>query len=281
MKRAKMVFNVSDLWPESAEKLRVVTNRFLLGASYKLEKWLYKRSVLVTGQTKGICDNVVHRFPDRKVHWLPNGIDVDRFKMKDASGWRNEFGLRDDDFILVYGGILGHAQGLEVIIEAARLLKDFPSIKFVLVGDGPEKSKLEELCRSHDLKTVLFTGLIPRDDMGRVVASCNGAIVPLKKLDLFLGAIPSKIFENLALGIPVLLGVDGEAKKLFVEDGKCSLYFEPENAQALANAVRRLFTEPDLRKSLAENGKLYVYDKFDRRKITADFLQSLSSVLKK
>jgi glycosyltransferase involved in cell wall biosynthesis len=275
MKKAKLIFNVSDLWPESAEKLGIVTNKTILGLSYRLEKWLYKKSSLITGQTQGICENIIARFPDRKVHWLPNGIDAGKFDPNVKSNWLSENNFSAEDFILMYGGILGHAQGLEVIISAAEKLKAETKIKFVLVGDGPEKVKLMEMVRSAGLSNVFFTGLIPREDMSKVLLASDAAIIPLRKLDLFKGAIPSKIFENLAMKKPVLLGVEGEAKKLFVEQGKCSLFFEPENANALHDAILSIYRNQELRTELGTNGANFVAEKFDRKKITLDFLKAL------
>ncbi len=90
MKNAKLIFNVSDLWPESAEKLGVVNNSFLLKMAYKLEEKLYKRSVLVTGQTQGICKNINARFPAVNTYWLPNGVDLDYYNpvTVESENWR-------------------------------------------------------------------------------------------------------------------------------------------------------------------------------------------------
>ncbi|MDO9374450.1 MAG: glycosyltransferase family 4 protein, partial [Ferruginibacter sp.] len=135
--RSKLVFNVSDLWPESAEKLGIVTNKALLGVSYKLEEILYKNSSLVSGQTQGIIANIMQRFPGVNTVWLPNGIDFNQYDVS-ANGdtFRTNYGVTAEDFVLMYAGIVGHAQGLDVILEAAEILKTNQEIKFFIVGDG-------------------------------------------------------------------------------------------------------------------------------------------------
>lgn len=279
-KNAKLIFNVSDLWPESAEKLGVVTNQRLLKLAYNLEEKLYKRSVLVTGQTQGICKNINQRFPDVKTYWLPNGVDVSFYNPDEIkkTGWRAKNELNEEDFIVLYAGIIGIAQGLEVILKAAALLKDKPSIKFVLLGSGPEKEKLIALKRELGLLNVIFIDGVSKNDMKFVLKEVNAAVIPLRKLDLFLGAIPSKIFENLAMKLPVLLGVDGEARELFVNQGQCALFVEPENAKDLADNVLKLFNDSSLQQELGEAGRKYVIDQFNRNTIASAFYQRLKDL---
>ena len=195
---AKLIFNVSDLWPESAEKLGLVTNKNLLNMAYKLEKKCYQASTLITGQTQGIVNDIKQRFPAKEVSWLPNGVDISFYnpeKIPD-SDFRQVNGFKDEDIIFFYGGILGHAQGLEIIIEAARELENTHA-QFVIQGAGPEKEKLVTLHKKYALKNIHFLEPVTKSEMPGILKSVDIAIVPLKKLDLFKGAIPSKIFESL------------------------------------------------------------------------------------
>jgi glycosyltransferase involved in cell wall biosynthesis len=277
LKKAKLIFNVSDLWPESAEKLGLVKNRFFLKMAYKLEARLYKRAWLVTGQTQGIIKSISTRFPSKKVYWLPNGVDVSFFAPKeDDFLWRDKNNIARGDFLLLYAGIIGHAQGLEIILNAAQRLKNIPEIKFILLGSGPEKVRLQKMKENMQLQNVIFLEPVSKDEMPSIVRSANAAVIPLRKLDLFLGAIPSKIFENLAMKKPILLGVDGEAKELFIDEGKAGLYFEPENDKDLADQVKYLWENPNLQKELGENGLKYVAEKFERNKISNAFWKILN-----
>lgn len=272
LKGARLLFNVSDLWPESAEKLGLVKNRIFLNAATRLEEFLYRKSELISGQTQGIVKNISTRFPTKKVYWLPNGVDLSFYNSSISSyDWKKQNLFQEDDFILLYAGIIGHAQGLEVILNAAAQLKAYPSLKFVLVGSGPEKEKLLELKKRNTLQHVFFFDAVGKPEMPAIIAASAVSIVPLKKLDLFKGAIPSKIFENLAMKKPILLGVEGEAKELFITEGKCGLAFTPEDATDLAAKVLQLYTKRELLKELGENGYRYVQKKFTRDQLASEF----------
>jgi glycosyltransferase involved in cell wall biosynthesis len=277
LKGAKLIFNVSDLWPESAEKLGLVTNKTFLNISTKLEEFLYKKSEVITGQTQGIVSNISSRFPGKKVYWLPNGVDVDYYNPDFIkTDWRKENKFHDDDFILIYAGIIGHAQGLEVILHAANLLRNERDIKFIILGSGPEREKLINLKTEMNLDNVLFLETILKKDMSSIIKAVDVSIIPLRKIDLFKGAIPSKIFESLAMKKPALLGVEGEAKELFIDQGKCGLFFEPENAEDLSEKILELYSNNELRKELGENGRDFVMKKFNRDILAENFWNYLS-----
>ena len=278
-KKAKLIFNVSDLWPESAEKLGLVKNKFLLNISTMLEEHIYKNSFLITGQTNGIINNIKSRFPMKRIYWLKNGVDITLYENKNfGNKWRNENGFSEDDFLILYAGIFGYAQGLEVILHAADKTKDNPNIKFILIGDGPEKKKLFELKNKLLLKNVFFFDPVKKEKMPLIISSIDASIIPLKKLDLFKGAIPSKIFEILASKKPILLGVEGEAEEIFISDGNCGLSFHPEDAEDLAKKIIILFESPALIKELGMNGCNFVKHNFNRDKIGEDFHCLLNQV---
>ncbi len=279
IKGSKLVFNVSDLWPESAEKLNIINNKFLLGISYKLERLIYKKSNLVSGQTQGIISNINERFPDIPTHLIRNGIDTKQFNVRgNGKPFRAKHQIAEDAFVVAYAGIIGHAQGLEIITEAAKQLLQEKNIVFMMVGDGPVKNDLLEIAQKHQLNNITFINSVPRKEMPDVIDACDCYVTPLRKNDLFLGAIPSKIFEPLYFGKPVLLGVDGEAKQLFVEEGKCALHFEPENANALVASIKKLFQDKELYKRLGENGHQYVATYFDRRKLAEQFWNRITQL---
>ncbi|MBA4853954.1 glycosyltransferase family 4 protein [Emticicia sp. BO119] len=273
LKKSKLIFNVSDLWPETAEKLGLVTNKFLLKYSIYLEEYIYKKSDYITGQTQGIVKNIKDRFPDKKIFWLKNGVNLLSYKNKYVlNDWRREMGISKDFFLLLYAGIIGHAQGLEVILKAANLLGDYSKIKFFIVGEGPEKDSLISIKEKLQLENVVFLNGQKKDKMYDILNAINASIVPLRKIDLFKGAIPSKIFENLVTKKPILLGVDGEAKEIFAVQGQCALYFEPENEIELKEQIINLYNNTNLQKELGENGLKLVKLKFDRNIIAQDFI---------
>lgn len=277
LKGSKLIFNVSDLWPESAEKLGLVTNRAALRLSYALEKWIYKNSWLISGQTQGIVANISGRFPGKRVVWLPNGIDLEFRNKVSLTDWRMHWGMRPDEFVVLYAGIIGYAQGLEVILEAASRLVNEP-IHFVLAGDGPEKERLKQRAQEWQLTNVYFQDNVPKQEMAGMIQACSVFVVPLRKLELFKGAIPSKIFEPLALAKPIVLGVEGEARELFIDQGSAGLAFDPENAEDLSIKLKWLQQNPRESVLLGELGEQYVLKMFDRSKIYKTFLDQLNQL---
>ncbi len=277
-KQAKFIFNVSDLWPESAEKLGLVTNKFFLKLATWLEEWLYRKSDLITGQTQGIVKNISTRFPNKKVYWLPNGVDVELFRPENIadSDFRKKNGFAASDILFLYAGIIGHAQGLEVILKAAKELRAYQHIKFLLLGEGPVKAELQNLQEKWQLDNVIFLDIVPKSKIPEIVKAIDVAVIPLKRLDLFKGAIPSKIFENLAMQKPILLGVEGEAKQLFIDEGNAGLFFEPENAKDLAGKALYLAENKSERELFGKNGRKYVMEKFNRDSIAMKFYREIS-----
>jgi glycosyltransferase involved in cell wall biosynthesis len=278
--KAKLIFNISDLWPESAEKLGIVQNKLFLKLAYQLEAKCYEQASLVTGQTQGIVADIAKRFPAKQVYWLPNGVNIDFYNPShiDQGDFRKNHGFSTSDILFFYGGILGHAQGLEVILHAAHLLRDLPNIQFILQGSGPEKEKLQNLKSSLELTHVHFLEPVAKQEMPAVLKAIDVALVPLKKLPLFEGAIPSKVFEALAMEIPLLLGVDGEARKHFIDNAAAGWYFEPENAAALAHCIRNLAMNPNEIQIAGKNGRKYVSMHFNRDQIAASLYKRLTSL---
>ena len=228
----------------------------------------------MTGQTKGIIESINSRFPHVRTHWFPNGVDIDIFNnINPDSSFRVNYGLEGKK-IFMYAGIFGYAQGLDVIIKAAKQLEDQKDIKFVMVGDGPLKEELMNL--NSNLQTnVLFIPNTEKEILLRWIASIHAFIVPLKDINLFRGAIPSKIFEPLALSIPIILGVRGEAYELFIRKKECGIAFEPENHKELAKAVMTLSQNIDFRNKLGATGKNYVEEEFNRKHLANSFLNSI------
>jgi len=278
---AKLIFNVSDLWPESAEKLGIVTNQRLLSLAYNLEAKCYNKSTLITGQTQGIVDDIKRRFPNKKVYWLPNGVNVNFYnpeRIEDAD-FRERNNFKSTDLLLFYGGILGYAQGLEIILKAAKLIEDKPEVQFIIQGSGPEKDKLVNLKAELKVTNVHFFDPVSKSEMPSIVKAIDVALVPLKNLPLFQGAIPSKVFEALAMKKPLLLGVDGEARQHFIEKAQAGLFFLPENEEDLVRQIRQIVENPGELIEMGNNARSYVSTHFNRDKIALDFLKLLEQNL--
>jgi len=281
IKRTPLVFNVSDLWPKSAEELGLIKNKFIIRITTLLEEWIYKKSTAICGQTQGIVEDIQSRFPEKPIYWFPNGVDAELIE-RDFSltpSLRKEYGINDQTLVIGYAGIIGHAQGLEIIISSAKALAN-QDVLFLLAGSGPVLSSLQEKVKAEGLQNIKFIGSFPKEKMLEVIATFDLAFVPLKKSKLFLGAIPSKIFENLALKKPLLLGVDGEAKALFIDQGKAGLFYEPENSTELIKAIEKFISDKSLRYELGENGRKFVIENFNRKQIAESFAEFLKNLKK-
>lgn len=277
VKRAQLVFNVSDLWPESAVALGVIRNRFLVKLSTWLEEFIYRHSVLITGQTQGIVQNIGSRFPSKPVALITNGVDAGIFSgVKQAdleTKVKKELGV-EGAFVVGYAGLHGLAQGLETAIEAAQILSPHTDIVFLLLGDGPEKANLERVAETLKLRNVHFYPGQPREKILQIIPTFDVALIPLRKLALFKGALPSKMFEAMAAAVPVVVSVDGEAR-ILVEKAQAGICVEPGDPQAMADAILRLYRDREYQERLGQNGRNYVLEHFDRRKITGALNQLL------
>lgn len=272
VKRTPLLFNVSDLWPESAEKLGLVTNKRILALTTRLEESTYRAARLITGQTQGIVHDIQRRMPNKNVFWLPNGVDGGFYDPQAFDRrWRSNQGFAEEDVLLLYAGIIGHAQGLDVILDAAAKLGSGAQTRWLLLGAGPEKERLMDRVVSERIPHVHFYDVVGKSEMPWIIASSDAAVVPLRKLDLFLGAIPSKIFENLAMEKPLLLGVDGESRSLFIDQAQAGLFFEPENSDALAKAASQLAGNATQRQEMGRSGRSYIQANFSRDLIAARF----------
>jgi glycosyltransferase involved in cell wall biosynthesis len=173
------------------------------------------------------------------------------------------------------------ASGLEVALEASRKLiaEGDDSFRFLLVGDGAEREALQERAEAEDLKHVVFTGRLDKSFMPVLLRSVEGCFIHLRKSDLFKTVLPSKLFEAFAVGRPIILGVDGNAREL-METAKAGIFIEPGNADALVDAVRQLRYNSTLRDQFSKNGLKYVTQNFNRDELANDYIAVLEGVIK-
>jgi glycosyltransferase involved in cell wall biosynthesis len=281
IKRAKFVLNISDLWPESAIALGVLRNPRVIRWSVWLERELYRRAALVTGQTQGIMAGVRNRWPSARRALLTNGVAPEFLLQVEAVRFsraklRQELGF-GDKFLVAYTGVHGFSQRLETILRAAELLSSYKEIQFIFWGDGPEKPGLKAMAIAMRLSNVQFLPSQPSSRMPEVLTSVDVSIVPLARTELFKGALPSKLFEALGAGVPVIAAVEGEASSL-VEASGGGIIIEPENAQQMADAVVRLFMDSPLRQKLSVDGRNYVAMHYNRKTIAERFENLLIAV---
>ncbi|CAO5238819.1 glycosyltransferase family 4 protein [Frankia sp. AgKG'84/4] len=263
VRRARLVVEVRDLWPAIFEQLGVLTNRRVLAILERLELAAYRAADTVVTVTEGFREDIVRRgIPAAKVHVIRNGVDLDRFRPAAAPpGLRARLGAGDGDLLVLYIGAHGISHGLTSVADAAARLDGTP-VRFAFVGEGAEKRRLAEHVRALGLtNTVLHDG-VPRDRVAGLVAAADLCVVPLRDVPMFDTFIPSKMFELLAAGRPVLGAVRGEAADILTAAGQ--VVVAPQDPEAMAAAITRLAADPPRRARMARDGRAYVERHFDR-----------------
>ena len=278
--KAQLVVNIADLWPESGVKLGLIKNKFLIGILERIEKKLYYEAAGIACQTNGILKNIESRFPNKKLIWFKNGVDFDFYKRNVVNLDMVELIKLDlKDFVVLYSGLVGHAQGLDVLVKAASVIEKNIDISYLIVGDGPLLEDIKKKVQANGLTNFIFVGNQPKEMMPTYLSMANICLVPLKKTDLFLGAIPSKIFDCFAMRKSILLGVDGEARELFDVKYKCAYYYEPDNEFDLANRILKAKENILEIEEMGQRSYSVVENHFDRAKINIEVIDFIASCL--
>jgi len=247
-KRARWIFNVSDLWPESAVRIGMVRPGLALCVSEWLEAFCYTHARLVTGQSQSILASIQARFPNARTYLFSNGVDVKRFRSEMASDEALSLLHTNGNCVALYAGLHGLAQGLDQVIDAAAKTQQDQNLQIFLLGDGPTKAHLIQDAQARRLTNIHFLDPIAPEEMPGWIAAADIALVTLKTY--IPGAVPSKLYEAMGAGKPVILVASGEPAEIVnkyragiaVEPGRCR--FAPslgmrvrEGLESLANSA--------------------------------------------
>jgi glycosyltransferase involved in cell wall biosynthesis len=273
-----LVIEVRDLWPAIFVDLGVIRNRAVIWCLERLELFLYRRAAAVVTVTRAFAEDIARRGISReKLHVIPNGVDLAAFAPGPAdAALRARLSLAGR-FVVLYCGAHGISHALGRILDVADRLRGDGRIHFLLVGEGAEKDELETRGRALALANVTFRPAVPRADVPALYRSADLCLVPLRAVPLFRAFIPSKMFEILACGRPILASLEGEAAEILRESG-AAVVVPPEDVEALAAGVRRLADDPDTCARLAASGRPYVAAHFDRDALGARYLGVLDGV---
>lgn len=272
LKRIPFVFEVRDLWPESAIDTGVLKNKFLIQASYWMERVSYKHAKYINVLTPAFREKLIEKGIDREKIWfVPNGADLDIFQPGERENWVRKKYMLDDKFVVTYLGAHGVANHLITIIEAARKLKDNQDIVFMLIGDGMQKEMLKAKSKEYELKNVIFVDNQPKD---KVVDFCNamdvGAAV-LQKNDIFKTVYPNKVFDYMSCAKPVLLNIDGVAREMVVSRAKAGVFAKPGDDDDFVEKVLYLYKNREEGLIMGKNGYDFVVRNFSRETLAAAY----------
>ncbi|ATQ66586.1 glycosyltransferase family 4 protein [Methylosinus trichosporium] len=278
VKRCPWVLEIRDLWPESIVSVGAMRKGLAIRFLEALEASAYRRADGVVVVADSFVEHVAERRRRREaIHVIKNGVDLDLFQPGDGAEIRARFDL-GDRIVAAYVGTHGMAHGLDTLLDAAALLRDDPRIGFLLVGDGAERARLVERAREMRLDNVRIVGQLPKRDMPAVWSATDVSLILLRRTETFTKVLPSKMFEAMAMARPIALGVEGEAAALLAEAG-AGLAVEPENAPALAAAVRRLAEDAALRARLGAAGAEHVRRHYDRAALALRYIDVLESAV--
>ncbi|MGA2376573.1 MAG: glycosyltransferase family 4 protein [Candidatus Sulfotelmatobacter sp.] len=284
-KRVPFVFEVRDLWPESLAAVGMGEANSLLHRSLaRIAGFLYRHADRIVVVTPAFEDYLVKhwRVPREKISVIENGVETQLFAPEPSSGkaavLRKEL-ASDGKFVVSYIGTMGMAHGLETIITTASQLRDTnPEIIFLMLGEGAEKERIAALARDRGLNNLRFVDQQPREKIPAYICASDVCLVLLKKTDLFKTVIPTKMLEFMSCARPVILGVDGQARAI-LEEARGGLVIEPENSDALADAIRYLATNREAARTLGKNGREYVVRKFSRQQTAERYIHVLEHLL--
>ena len=280
VKRAPFVLEIRDIWPDSIAASGVASRESLMNRSIgSLSRFLYRASRRVVVVTSAFKEELVSKWdvPTEKIDVVENGVETDLFTPEGTA--RNG----DDDlagkFVISYIGTIGMAHGLEVVVEAASQLSEtHRDILFMVVGEGAEKQRLIAEADKRNLQNLRFMPSIPRTEIPSQIRASDVCLVLLKKAPIFETVIPTKMLEFMSCGRPVILGVDGQARRV-LEEGEAGLFVEPESVPELVRTVVRLYEDEPLRTTLGENGRKYAEERLSRKATAADYLIVLESIV--
>ena len=237
------IFELRDLWPETIKAVGAMKSSFAIDMLEKLELFLYRRAAKVISVTKSFKANLIRRGIDgSKIEVVTNGVDISQFKPrpKDAA-LTAQLGL-EGKFVAGYIGTHGLCHGLETLVEAADRLRG-TGIVFLFLGDGARKQHVRDMAAEKKLDNVVFIDSVPKAEVPRYWSILDVSVIHLQKAELFTTVIPSKLFESMGMGLPVLHGVEGESAEIVQEEG-AGIPFEPENVDQLCAALTRLRSNP-------------------------------------
>ncbi len=280
-RRKKFIFEVRDLWPELPKALGM-TNPILIGGMNILEWLSYHMADGCIGLSPGICEGIKKRSQKNKpIEMVPNGCDLDIFKPSLRAPMKLE-GTTNEDKVAIFTGAHGKANGLDAVLDAAKVVKDMgrKDIKFAFIGNGGIKQHLQDRVKEESLDNCLFYDPIPKMQLAKVVTSATVGLMILKNVSAFYyGTSPNKFFDYIASGLPILSNYPGWLAGMITVN-KMGEVVEPDNAKAFAEALIRMVDNPVVLAEYSKNARSFAEKEFDRRLLGKKFVDFFEKIVK-
>jgi len=276
LRRQRVALIVADLWVDSIVEIGTLRDGAVVRALRRLERWMLQRADLVTAVTEGVRDALVRKGvqPDR-LAWLPNGADTELFAPGPVDeAVRAELAPAGEQ-VFLYAGTHGYVHGLEVVLGAAELLADLP-VRFVLVGGGSEKPALERDAAAKQLSNVTFLDPVAPEQVARMLRGSVAGLATVREGDLYRTVRSAKALPTMAAGRPLIYSADDEGSRLVAKAG-AGIVTPPGDAAALADAVRKLATDPELAQQLGEAGRAWVCEHASWEVLVGSWLEQVDA----
>ena len=281
IKRIPFLLEIRDLWPAFAIAVGVLRQPFIIMASEWLERFLYQHADLVVVNSPGFIKHTQERGAEN-VELVPNGSDTSMFNPQKIDLESTQSLRFPGKFVALYAGAHGMSNDLEVVLQAAVLLRERPDILILLLGDGKEKPALQDLAQEMALSNLQFLPPIPKNEMPTALAAADACIAILKPIPLYGTVYPNKVFDYMAAGKPVLLAMEGVIREV-IEAAGAGLVIPPGDPAALAKGIIYLADHEGESREMGSRGREYVKQHFDRQiqaEIFATLIEDLSKVNK-
>lgn len=278
LKRCPFVFDVRDIWPEMAVLIgELKPNSLANRLAEKVEAFLYRKAKCVTVVTRQKVEKLVGKgVPREKISVIPNGVDEEFINAPIDAGLRSRIGL-DNRFVVVYAGLVGKFQGVDVLVSAAAILKKETDIRFLVIGEGVEKAELMSMASALGLRNIEFLPGVSKQEVRSYLALADVAIIPLRNNQL-IDSVPSKLYEYMGIGCPVILCASGESRDILLE-AKAGLVVPPGDAEALASAIMEMKHRDEFRQACRTNGREYIASRYLRGAIARKLEEVLLSAV--
>ena len=282
-KKIPFVFEIRDLWPESAIDTGVLKNKLVIKLAYKFENFVYRKAVIINVLTPAFRTYLVNKknVNSNKICFIPNAADftlVNKVASNfNISNFRSENNIDLDTFVITYVGAHGVANHLIQIIDTAELLQD-EKILFLLIGEGMEKNKLKEEVSSRKIKNVRFIDAVPKSEVFKYILASNMGASVLKKVDTFKTVYSNKTFDYMSCKKPLFMLIDGVSREL-VEEAGCGIYVEPENKFEFKEKILLYLNDNKRVVKEGENGFNFAAKNFDRYSLALKYLDIIKNAI--
>ena len=281
LKRVPFVFELRDIWPASITAVEAVKKGAIINFFEKLEMSLYRQADLIVSVTNSFKTELIKRgIAEDKITVVLNGVELTTYTLCKFKHPRfvQEVNL-DGKFVVGYVGTHGMAHALDKVVETAELLKDNKTVIFLFVGGGAYKEKLNQMIMDSGLENIISIPRQPKSEIPSVWSLCDVSLISLKDVPLFKSVVPSKIFESMGMGLPMIISMpEGEATSI-IKESTSGLIVKPESPHELAETILVLLEDSSLRNSLSKNS-LQASKSFSRSALSAIMLENLEALVK-